>query len=501
MIRRVPLATALFFALLAASLVTAVLVVRARTPDLVLEVTGWTPCSRELSPALDGARGRVRVTFFVREADDAARITIVDSHERTVRTLASKLALAPEEEVSFTWDGRTDAGATAAPGLYRLGVELPVGRSGDDLASADRPRRPPAGRRALRGAQLSASALELIGIVAASLAAATALIAGDRRIRAFALVIAFITAPVIVAGSVWDEPRVVDLRESPLTLAVGLIAAVGLLAALTLVFRRHPDAVRARRVFSPGAARPAGDRRRGGEPARAPLPGHRRGSDRLPARRSATTPVRRQPAESPWSVWLRRALGFTLVLYALQSAYSDDVANAIEDTGFFLVPFAVLAVLLFETTWNADLLERVLVAVAVVAVGCAVVAIGQYAIGDLFLNPELFDANQLHVYFRVNSIFFDPNILGRYLALAITALGACIAWQQSRRDAALALLACGVCLAGLAFSYSITSFAALIAGLGMVALLRWSWRGALAAAAMGLVALVALARRRRHPDE
>ena len=126
MIRRVPLATALFFALLAASLVTAVLVVRARTPDLVLEVTGWTPCSRELSPARDGARGRVRVSFFVREADEAARITIVDSRERTVRTLASKLALAPEDEVSFTWDGRTDNGETAAPGLYRLGVELPA---------------------------------------------------------------------------------------------------------------------------------------------------------------------------------------------------------------------------------------------------------------------------------------------------------------------------------------------------------------------------------------
>lgn len=125
MSRRVSLATALFFALLAASLVIAVLVVRARTPDLVLEVTGWTPCSRELSPALEGERGRVRVSFFVREADEAAQITIVDSRERTVRTLASARALAPDEEVSLTWDGRTDDGETAAPGLYRLGVELP----------------------------------------------------------------------------------------------------------------------------------------------------------------------------------------------------------------------------------------------------------------------------------------------------------------------------------------------------------------------------------------
>ena len=84
---------------------------------------------------------------------------------------------------------------------------------------------------------------------------------------------------------------------------------------------------------------------------------------------------------------------------------------------------------------------------------------------DLFLNPELFDANQLHVYFRVNSIFFDPNILGRYLALAITALGRLHRLERDRaRPRAAALAVCALCLVGLAFSYSITSFAALLAG-------------------------------------
>ena len=110
---------------------------------------------------------------------------------------------------------------------------------------------------------------------------------------------------------------------------------------------------------------------------------------------------------------------------------------------------------------------------------------------DLFLNPELFDANQLHVYFRANSLFFDPNILGRYLALAITALGAYMAWSGERRGLALAAIAAGVCLIGLVVSFSITSFAAVIAGLGIVALLRWGWRGAAAAAALGLAGLAA----------
>jgi O-antigen ligase len=52
---------------------------------------------------------------------------------------------------------------------------------------------------------------------------------------------------------------------------------------------------------------------------------------------------------------------------------------------------------------------------------------------------------------------------------------------------------CALGLIGLAFSYSITSFAALLAGLGVVAALRWSWRGALGFGAVGAVGLVALA--------
>jgi O-antigen ligase len=68
-----------------------------------------------------------------------------------------------------------------------------------------------------------------------------------------------------------------------------------------------------------------------------------------------------------------------------------------------------------------------------------------------------------------------------------------LAWERDRRGLAVAALAAGICLAGLAVSFSITSFAAVLAGLGMVALLRWRWRGAAAAAGLGLAGLAALA--------
>jgi hypothetical protein len=113
---RVSAGAVLFFALLAAAVVAAVLVVRARTPDLVLEVTS--------QPSLivdDDAR----ISFFVRESDDRARVAIVDRNEDVVRTLDPAVELTEGEEVSYEWDRSTDAGGRAPPGRYRLLVELP----------------------------------------------------------------------------------------------------------------------------------------------------------------------------------------------------------------------------------------------------------------------------------------------------------------------------------------------------------------------------------------
>ena len=45
----------------------------------------------------------------------------------------------------------------------------------------------------------------------------------------------------------------------------------------------------------------------------------------------------------------------------------------------------------------------------------------EYARKQLFLNPKVVAANQYWNYFRVNSLFFDPNIYGRFLALVMIA--------------------------------------------------------------------------------
>ena len=322
-------------------------------------------------------------------------------------------------------------------------------------------------------------------------AAAAALVLPDGRLRTAALTVALVAAPVLVLGDVWNEPRIVDFRHSAAQVGAGLAIVVLGLAALVAAFRRYRQAFAIAAVAVLPMRVPV---EIGGETANLLIPLYLVIAAGVLT--NAFWPTREAGPAEPVAAsarWLRRLLAATLVLYAIQASYSEDVPNAIENTGFFLVPFAVLFVMLAQIRWTRALLRRALIAITAVAAACAAVGIYQYFARDLFFNPELFDSNELHVYFRVNSIFFDPNIFARYLALAMTALGVCVAWGGSRRDLAAAAGVFAVGLVALAFSYSITGFAALLAGLATAAVMRWRWRGVAGVAALGLAGLVTLA--------
>jgi FlgD Ig-like domain len=128
--RRLSLGGALFGVLLAVSLIAAVLVVRARDPDLALEVTKRAcepePCVGRTNTtfAFDPSSQSALITFFVRE-DDAAFVGIVDEDGDVVRTLDSEQDLDEGQEVTHRWDGRDDTGSLVAPRSYFLRVELP----------------------------------------------------------------------------------------------------------------------------------------------------------------------------------------------------------------------------------------------------------------------------------------------------------------------------------------------------------------------------------------
>jgi O-antigen ligase len=99
-------------------------------------------------------------------------------------------------------------------------------------------------------------------------------------------------------------------------------------------------------------------------------------------------------------------------------------------------------------------------------------------------------ANQYDNYFRVNSLFFDPNIYGRFLALVMIAVGTVVLWARRRRDMIIGAVVLAWLLGGLVTSFSQSSLAALLLGLAVLAACRWEVR-ATVYASVGLVALAA----------
>ena len=112
---------ALLIALLAVSLLAAILVYHARTANLALEVTR---IERLLGTGKE-ADFPVQLEFFVRFDEPDALVEIVGSGDTPVRTLAAGVSLVSEERITCIWDGRDDEGDPVPPGNYRLHVVLP----------------------------------------------------------------------------------------------------------------------------------------------------------------------------------------------------------------------------------------------------------------------------------------------------------------------------------------------------------------------------------------
>jgi len=333
-----------------------------------------------------------------------------------------------------------------------------------------------------------AEPIQGIAVLAATVAAAAALVAPDRRRRAMAM----LAAPALAVVALASMAARVDVPDvGPLVAAAAVVAGIGVLALAWLAHRR-PTVL----VLSAVAALPfrvpvsIGD-----TAANLLLPlyaviaaGTLSYAWRALREREEEPEVEREPL-------LRRltwAFAAVLVLYGAQSIYSSDVEPAIKNVCLFYVPFALLFLLLIEASWSRRLLAwslRVTVglALAFAAIGCV-----EFATGHLLIsNAKVVEANDLLPYFRVNSLFFDPNIYGRYLALTMILLAAVLLWTRRRREVLLIAGSLVLLWAGLVFSLSQSSFAALLAGLAVLAALRWKAWPVVAGA--GLAAAVALA--------
>jgi len=334
------------------------------------------------------------------------------------------------------------------------------------------------------------------GLLLAAVAACGTILLPPGRLRAPAMLVALILFPALILGDQWHSQQIVDLRDS-LGRLIGLgMLAVGTSAALAYVFRRWP-------VLLPLAIVAALPFRvpleAGGDTANLLVPlylvisggvltallpgggvvGGTAPEEALATGRGGGSPAATGPAGP--TAWLPRLLAGFVLLYALQALYSPDFSKGLQNVCFFFVPFSLVYGLLRDVTWDRRLLTLVLWVVAIEAVAFVFVGTVEYLSRELFWNDQVIRSNEFHTYFRVNSVFWDPNIYGRYLALVAVIAMSALLWAQERRTFALLTALVAAVWFGLLFSFSQSSFAALLGGLAVLAALKWSWRWTLAA--------------------
>jgi putative inorganic carbon (HCO3(-)) transporter len=326
------------------------------------------------------------------------------------------------------------------------------------------------------------------GVIAAALLAGLVLLARGPRARASAMLGALALTPILLVASIWSTPQLETLRGRPLLALAAVLGGLVVLGIGARVFHRRPELF----VLSATAALPFRvPIESGGETASLLIPLYlviAAGGLSYALARLRATGWREDPEPEPErpTGWLEWLLSGSIVLYALQATYSIDFDRALSQEIFFYVPFALLFALLVRVRWTPRLAGSCLLVLLVLAVVFVGVGFVEYAKRELLLNPKVISANQFDTYFRVNSLFFDPSIYGRFLATVMLGLTAVLLWGRRTDVGAACALALALLLAGLVMTLSQSSFAALLAGLAVLGGLRWG-RGRALTIAGGLV--------------
>ena len=172
--------------------------------------------------------------------------------------------------------------------------------------------------------------------------------------------------------------------------------------------------------------------------------------------------------------------------------WSQDVRQGAIELLFFVLPFGLLAVALARLVWSRGWVTTIYVQLAVMALVFAVIGIVQYETRNIFWNPKVKVDNAYAPngwFYRVNSVFYDPSIYGRFLVIGI--LASLVVVLRKRNDPywqVAALLTVVITWAGLLPSFSQSSLIALMAAVMAAAIVVWKRRSMfLIAACIGVL--------------
>jgi O-antigen ligase len=179
--------------------------------------------------------------------------------------------------------------------------------------------------------------------------------------------------------------------------------------------------------------------------------------------------------------WVGLSLGWT----------QDAHEGAIEVLAFY-VPFTVLAVAIARLPWQRRWLWGLFGELTAMALVFSGVGFYQYETRNVFENPKVVLSNAYAAFFRVNSVFWDPSVYGRFLVVAMIPSIVLVAAGRSLRLTWAASVVLVVTWLGLLISFSQSSFAALVVAVIGVTIVAWRWR-ALVAVALALAVLAGVA--------
>jgi O-antigen ligase len=328
-----------------------------------------------------------------------------------------------------------------------------------------------------------------VPLIVVALLAAAALVAPSPRARAVAMLAALAIAPVILVFHISDSDQFQTLVDRPALAAAAAAVAAVLIAVLAWAIHRRPSALPVLAVAALPFRVPIAV---GGSTANLLVPLYGVVAAGVLAyalpRLSGEWAARDDAVAERGPGALEVALALVLALYAVQASSSVDFDHALENVVFFYVPFALLFALVSRVAWTPRLTRLCLGALVVLALVFAGIGFVEYATRDLLLNPKVIASNQLQDYFRVNSLFFDPNIYGRFLAVVMLLVAGWLLWARRARDAVAGSLLLAVLWGGLVLTLSQSSFAALLVGLLVLGGARWSARRALVLAVVVLAA-------------
>jgi putative inorganic carbon (hco3(-)) transporter len=319
-----------------------------------------------------------------------------------------------------------------------------------------------------------------LGVVAAALLAAGTIVARSDVRRAWAMLGALVLAPALLLDDVWHSSQLHFIHSHPAEGAVGALVLLAVLAAAAVVVNRIPWLVAPLTALT--------------LPFRIPIESSGQTNNLLvplyfviaasalawlvpvlwAARADAPPQPPREPRPAP--LLFEKLLGAFIVLYALQALYSKDFVNGLQNEIFFYVPFAILLARLRDLEWSRELLVRCLLVTIAIAVVIAVIGFGEEITQTLWLNSNLIASNELHSYFQVNSVFYDPDIFGRYLALVMILLMTVVLYDRRTRVQVASLVTIAILWGCLLFTLSRSSLVSLALGLAVLAAFKWKTR-------------------------